>query len=170
MGDTEEMVLRQRMAVAAQADDHEKPIVALEKERVVVLRDDGYDGLHHHHQNQQQLQLSSLSDLVSRHSIDSLDLQECGGLPDPDDGNYPGSCLSAEDSGIHTEDMSSCVSQADDEEQRSNMQPSPVQHQNLQQPQEAGAAPRHDMMHHRNVDDTYSNMVRSSVVIQCFYT
>uniref|UniRef100_A0A2H8U1R6 Uncharacterized protein CG43427 n=1 Tax=Melanaphis sacchari TaxID=742174 RepID=A0A2H8U1R6_9HEMI len=107
--------------------EEEKPIVALEKERVCMVEDEYHHHLQHirHHQ-----QLSSLSDLVSRHSIDSLD-QECGHTAeDPDDGNYPGSCLSAEDSGVHTEDMSSCVSQADDEE-RSNLQPSPVL---LQQP------------------------------------
>lgn len=119
--------------------DEEKPIVALEKERVCVVEDE----YHHHHIRHHQ-QLSSLSDLVSRHSIDSLD-QECGHTAeDPDDGNYPGSCLSAEDSGVHTEDMSSCVSQADDEE-RSNMQPSPVQ-------QPSNVVQQH-------VEDTY-NMVR----------
>ncbi|XP_022178929.1 uncharacterized protein CG43427 isoform X3 [Myzus persicae] len=122
--------------------EEEKPIVALEKERVCMVEDEYHHHLQHirHHQ-----QLSSLSDLVSRHSIDSLD-QECGHtVEDPDDGNYPGSCLSAEDSGVHTEDMSSCVSQADDEE-RSNLQPSPVL---LQQP------PNVVQQH---VDDTY-NMV-----------
>jgi len=123
--------------------EEEKPIVALEKERVCMVEDEYHHHLQHirHHQH-----LSSLSDLVSRHSIDSLD-QECGHTTeDPDDGNYPGSCLSAEDSGVHTEDMSSCVSQADDEE-RSNLQPSPVL---LQQP------PNVVQQH---VDDTY-NMVR----------
>lgn len=116
--------------------EEEKPIVAYEKERLCIVEDD-----YRHHQ-----QLSLLSDLVSRHSIDSLD-QVCGHtVDDPDDGNYPGSCLSAEDSGVHTEDMSSCVSQADDEE-RSNLQPSPVL---LQQ------SPNVVQQHH--VDDTY-NMV-----------
>ncbi|XP_027840038.2 LIM and calponin homology domains-containing protein 1 isoform X1 [Aphis gossypii] len=122
--------------------EEEKPIVALEKERVCMVEDEYHHHLDHirHHQ-----QLSSLSDLVSRHSIDSLD-QECGHTAeDPDDGNYPGSCLSAEDSGVHTEDMSSCVSQADDEE-RSNLQPSPVLLQQL---------PNVVQQH---VDDTY-NMV-----------
>jgi len=122
--------------------EEEKPIVALEKERVCMVEDEYHHHLEHirHHQ-----QLSSLSDLVSRHSIDSLD-QECGHTAeDPDDGNYPGSCLSAEDSGVHTEDMSSCVSQADDEE-RSNLQPSPVLLQQL---------PNVVQQH---VDDTY-NMV-----------
>lgn len=123
--------------------EEEKPIVALEKERVCI-EDEYHHHMHHHHHHQQ---LSSLSDLVSRHSIDSLD-QECHTAEDPDEGNYPGSCLSAEDSGIHTEDMSSCVSQADDEE-RSNLQPSPV----LQQPPNVV----HHQQHH--VDDTY-NMVR----------
>lgn len=108
------------LSVALQVEE-EKPIVALEKERVcmAVQEDDEYHHIGHH-------QLSTLSDLVSRHSIDSLD-QVCGHTAEDaeDDGNYPGSCLSAEDSGIHTEDMSSCVSQADDEE-RSNLQPSPV--------------------------------------------
>ncbi|XP_025419890.1 uncharacterized protein LOC112690160 isoform X2 [Sipha flava] len=116
--------------------EEEKPIVALEKERVCLVdneNDEYHHHLHHHIRHHQQL--SSLSDLVSRHSIDSLD-QECGHTAeDPDDGNYPGSCLSAEDSGIHTEDMSSCVSQADDEE-RSNLQPSPVQQQPQQQQQQ----------------------------------
>jgi len=123
--------------------EEEKPIVALEKERVCMVEDEYHNHLQHIRHNQQ---LSSLSDLVSRHSIDSLD-QECGHTTeDPDDGNYPGSCLSAEDSGVHTEDMSSCVSQADDEE-RSNLQPSPVL---LQQP------PNVVQQH---VGDTY-NMVR----------
>jgi len=130
--------------------EEEKPIVALEKERVCLVEDEYHHHLqhiHHHHQ-----QLSSLSDLVSRHSIDSLD-QECGHtVEDPDDGNYPGSCLSAEDSGVHTEDMSSCVSQADDEE-RSNLQPSPV----LQQ------QPPNVVQQH--VDDTY-NMVRLYNIIK----
>lgn len=129
--------------------EEEKPIVALEKERVCLqVEDDEYQHDHHirHHQ-----QLSSLSDLVNRHSIDSLD-QECGHTTeDPDDGNYPGSCLSAEDSGIHTEDMSSCVSQADDEE-RSNLQPSPV----LQPPPNAVQ---------QHVDDAYNNMVRKYIIL-----
>jgi len=123
--------------------EEEKPIVALEKERVCMVEDEYQHHMQHirHHQ-----QLSSLSDLVSRNSIDSLD-QECGHtVEDPDDGNYPGSCLSAEDSGVHTEDMSSCVSQADDEE-RSNLQPSPVL------PQQ----PSNVIQQH--IDDTY-NMVR----------
>lgn len=128
---------------AAMADtmvEEEKPIVALEKERLCMVEDD-----YRHHQ-----QLSSLSDLVSRHSIDSLD-QVCGHtVDDPDDGNYPGSCLSAEDSGVHTEDMSSCVSQADDEE-RSNLQPSPVL---LQQ------SP--NVVQQQHVDDTY-NMVSETM-------
>lgn len=145
---------------AAEAADEEKPIVALEKERAVMRdhRADGY-GLHHQQQQgQHHHELSSLSDLASRQSTDSLDQDECGGgvgvgsggtgggdgglllllqhgTDDPDDSNYPGSCLSAEDSGIHTEDMSSCVSQADDEEQRSNLQPSPVHHQREQHEQ-----------------------------------
>lgn len=134
--------------------DEEKPIVALEKERVCMQQsaDDEYVHLGHHHRQQ----LSSLSDLVSRHSIDSLDLQECSHTAeDPDDGNYPGSCLSAEDSGIHTEDMSSCVSQADDEE-RSNMQPSPVQQ--LQHKEEQQEQEQEHEMHRRHVSDTY-NMV-----------
>ncbi|XP_050537475.1 LIM and calponin homology domains-containing protein 1-like isoform X7 [Daktulosphaira vitifoliae] len=107
-------------------EEEEKPIVAMEKERLCLAPtttsdDNEYHQLGHHHE-------LTLSDLVNRHSIDSLD-QVCGQqtVEDPDDGNYPGSCLSAEDSGIHTEDMSSCVSQADDEEQRMNLQPSPVQ-------------------------------------------
>lgn len=143
--------------------EEEKPIVALEKERsVCMVQDDEYhdddddhldDKQHmgHHHQ-----QLSSLSDLlVSRHSIDSLD-QECGHTAeDPDDGNYPGSCLSAEDSGIHTEDMSSCVSQADDEE-RSNLQPSPVLSQQQQQQQ----LPPSNVTVQQNADDMPYNMVR----------
>lgn len=130
--------------------EEEKPIVALEKERVCMqVVEDEYQHIRHHHQQQ----LSSLSDLVSRHSIDSLD-QECGHTAeDPDDGNYPGSCLSAEDSGIHTEDMSSCVSQADDEE-RSNLQPSPVSP--LQQ-QPSNVVQQH-------VDDAYNNMVRDQCV------
>lgn len=151
--------------------EEEKPIVALEKERsVCMVQDDDYhvddedDHLddkqhmgHHHHQ-----QLSSLSDLlVSRHSIDSLD-QECGHTAeDPDDGNYPGSCLSAEDSGIHTEDMSSCVSQADDEE-RSNLQPSPVLTQQQQQQQQ----PPSNVIVQQNADDMPYNMVRI-VKAQC---
>lgn len=137
--------------------DEEKPIVALEKERVCMqpVQDDEYmDVLGH------QQQLSSLSDLVSRHSIDSLDLQDCGhNTEDPDDGNYPGSCLSAEDSGIHTEDMSSCVSQADDEEQ-ANMQPSPVlqlQHVSNVVQQERQEHDHHNH-YHQHVNDTY-NMV-----------
>lgn len=140
----------QEMTVALQVEE-ERPIVALEKERVcmAVQGDDEYHHighhLHHHHQ------LSSLSDLVSRHSIDSLD-RVCGHTAEDveDDSNYPGSCLSAEDSGIHTEDMSSCVSQADDEE-RSNLQPSPVLQ--LQQPPCSSAVL---LQHH--VDDMY-NMV-----------
>lgn len=143
-------VEEETVTAAAAAADEEKPIVALEKERMRDCRADGY-GLHHQ-QEQDQHQLSSLSDLASRQSTESLDQDECGGggggeggdgdggglllllqHDDPDDGNYPGSCLSAEDSGIHTEDMSSCVSQADDEEQRSNLQPSPVHHHNNQQ-------------------------------------
>lgn len=147
--------------------EEEKPIVALEKERVCLVEDDEYLHHHHHHHiRHHQQQLSSLSDLVSRHSIDSLD-QECGHTAeDPDDGNYPGSCLSAEDSGIHTEDMSSCVSQADDEE-RSNLQPSPVQQQHQQQPQQQQQLQQLELQspdvvqlqHH--ADDTY-NMVRPS--------
>lgn len=139
--------------------EEEKPIVALEKERVCLV-DNENDEYHHHHIRHHQ-ELSSLSDLVSRHSIDSLD-QECGHTTeDPDDGNYPGSCLSAEDSGIHTEDMSSCVSQADDEE-RSNLQPSPVQQQQqpqqLEQQQQQQPIDVVQLQHH--VDhDTY-NMVR----------
>lgn len=137
--------------------DEEKPIVALEKERLCMqsANDEEYVHLGHHHRQQ----LSSLSDLVSRHSIDSLDLQECSHTAeDPDDGNYPGSCLSAEDSGIHTEDMSSCVSQADDEE-RSNMQPSPVQQlQQKEEQQEQEQEQEHKHEHHRHVSDTY-NMV-----------
>lgn len=132
------------MTVVTEIMEEEKPIVALEKERVCLQVED--DEYHDHHIRHHQ-QLSSLSDLVSRHSIDSLD-QECGHTTeDPDDGNYPGSCLSAEDSGIHTEDMSSCVSQADDEE-RSNLQPSPV----LQPPPNAVQ---------QHVDDAYNNMVRN---------
>ncbi|XP_050428023.1 uncharacterized protein LOC126838002 isoform X2 [Adelges cooleyi] len=108
-------------------EEEEKPIVAMEKERPSMAPSTAEDEyrLHNHE--------LSLSDLVSRHSIDSLDQEECGHhtTEDPDDGNYPGSCLSAEDSGIHTEDMSSCVSQADDEEQRSNLQPSPIQQHQL---------------------------------------
>lgn len=142
--------------------EEEKPIVAMEKERSVcmVQEDEYHDDDHldddkqhigHHHQ-----QLSSLSDLlVDRHSIDSLE-QECGHTAeDPDDGNYPGSCLSAEDSGIHTEDMSSCVSQADDEE-RSNLQPSPVLSQQPQQQQQ----PPLNVSAQQNVDDIPYNMVR----------
>lgn len=132
--------------------DEEKPIVALEKERVRMVAED-HDEYHDHLQRiiRHNQQLSSLSDLVSRHSIDSLD-QECGHtVEDPDDGNYPGSCLSAEDSGVHTEDMSSCVSQADDEE-RSNLQPSPVLLL-LQQPP--------NVVQQQHVDDTY-NMVRQT--------
>lgn len=142
----EEMMITAATETMEMMAEEEKPIVALEKERVCMqVVEDEYQHIRHHHQQQ----LSSLSDLVSRHSIDSLD-QECGQTAeDPDDGNYPGSCLSAEDSGIHTEDMSSCVSQADDEE-RSNLQPSPVLP--LQQ-QPSNVVQQH-------VDDAYSNMVR----------
>lgn len=136
------------MTAVTEVMEEEKPIVALEKERVCLQVED--DEYHDHHIRHHQ-QLSSLSDLVSRHSIDSLD-QECGHTTeDPDDGNYPGSCLSAEDSGIHTEDMSSCVSQADDEE-RSNLQPSPV----LQPPPNAVQ---------QHVDDAYNNMVRNYIIV-----
>jgi len=133
--------------------DEEKPIVALEKERV-CLQVGEEDEYHQHNRHQQQL--SPLSDLVSRHSIDSLD-QECGGhtADDPDDGNYPGSCLSAEDSGVHTEDMSSCVSQADDEE-RSNLQPSPVL---------LPLSSSSNVVHHQQaVDDAY-NMARGYMAV-----
>lgn len=140
----DEMTTTQEIETTEMMADEEKPIVALEKERVCLqVVEDEYQHIRHHHQQQ----LTSLSDLVSRHSIDSLD-QECGHTAeDPDDGNYPGSCLSAEDSGIHTEDMSSCVSQADDEE-RSNLQPSPV----LLQQQPSNAVQQH-------VDDDAYNMV-----------
>ncbi|VVC25797.1 Hypothetical protein CINCED_3A015255 [Cinara cedri] len=139
----------QELLTVALHVEEEKPIVALEKERVcmAVQEDDEYHHIGHHHHHQ----LSSLSDLVSRHSIECLD-QVCGHTAEDqeDDGNYPGSCLSAEDSGIHTEDMSSCVSQADDEE-RSNLQPSPVLQ--LQQPP-CNAA----VLQQHHADDTY-NMV-----------
>lgn len=152
--------------------DEEKPIVALEKERMRDHRADGY-GLQE--QEQEQHQLSSLSDLASRQSTDSLDQDECGGgdgggggdgdgglllllqhgADDPDDGNYPGSCLSAEDSGIHTEDMSSCVSQADDEEQRSNLQPSPVHHHNNQEQEQ-----EHEQKHRKEQEQDHQEQER----------